>query len=77
MARNILDTLSSKITIATLTLLMVTINVNYFGTTGVGTIGLIILCISILQLVLSFTGDDLFVRFPIKKIGIIYLLWTI
>lgn len=81
MIRNILGTISSKIAIAAMTLLLVIINANYFGAAGVGTIGLIILCISILQLASSFAGGGALIylsaHYPIKKMAVIYLLWTI
>ncbi len=80
MIRNIIGTISSKIAIALMTLILVVVNANYFGAEGVGTIGLVILCISILQLLSSFAGGGaliyLSVHYPIKKMGLVYLIWT-
>ncbi len=81
MIRNILGTISSKIAIAIMTLTLVVANANYFGAEGVGTIGLIVLCISILQLLSSFAGGGALIylsaHYPIKKMAFVYLLWTI
>jgi O-antigen/teichoic acid export membrane protein len=50
MLKNILSTISTRILVALLTLVMVLINARFLGAEKVGTIGLIILAIAILQL---------------------------
>lgn len=81
MIRNILGTISSKIAIAIMTLVLIVVNANYFGAEGVGTIGLVILCISILQMLSSFAGGGALIyltaHYPIKKMALVYLLWTL
>lgn len=56
MLKNILGTISTRILVALLTLIMVLVNARYLGAENVGTIGLIILAIAILQLVSNLIG---------------------
>jgi O-antigen/teichoic acid export membrane protein len=56
MLKNILSTISTRILVALLTLIMVLVNARYLGAEKVGTIGLIILAIAILQLASNLVG---------------------
>lgn len=56
MLKNILSTITTRILVALLTLVMVLINARLLGAEKVGTIGLIILAIAILQLVSNLVG---------------------
>ncbi len=56
MLKNILGTISTRILVALLTLIMVLLNARYLGAENVGTIGLIILAIAILQLMSNLVG---------------------
>jgi O-antigen/teichoic acid export membrane protein len=56
MLKNILSTIITRILVALLTLIMVLVNARYLGAEKVGTIGLIILAIAILQLVSNLVG---------------------
>ena len=56
MFKNILSTITTRILVALLTLIMVLVNARYLGAEKVGTIGLIILAIAILQLVSNLVG---------------------
>jgi O-antigen/teichoic acid export membrane protein len=56
MLKNILSTITTRILVALLTLIMVLLNARYLGAENVGTIGLIILAIAILQLVSNLVG---------------------
>lgn len=56
MLKNILGTISTRILVALVTLIMVLVNARYLGAVNVGTIGLIILAIAILQLVSNLIG---------------------
>jgi O-antigen/teichoic acid export membrane protein len=56
MFKNILTTITSRILVAILTLIIVLVNARYLGAEKVGTIGLIILAIAILQLVSNLVG---------------------
>jgi O-antigen/teichoic acid export membrane protein len=56
MLKNILSTISTRILVALLTLIMVLVNARLLGAEKVGTIGLIILAIAILQLVSNLVG---------------------
>jgi len=56
MLKNILSTITTRILVALLTLIMVLVNARYLGAEKVGTIGLIILAIAILQLVSNLVG---------------------
>jgi O-antigen/teichoic acid export membrane protein len=56
MFRNILSTISTRILIAMLTLIMVLLNARLLGTEKVGTLALIILAIAILQLASNLIG---------------------
>jgi len=56
MLRNILGTITTRILVALLTLVMVLLNARYLGAEKVSTIGLIILAIAILQLVSNLIG---------------------
>ncbi len=56
MLKNILSTITTRIIVALLTLIMVLLNARYLGPENVGTIGLIILAIAILQLISNLVG---------------------
>jgi O-antigen/teichoic acid export membrane protein len=56
MLKNILSTISTRILVALLTLIIVLVNAHYLGTEKVGTIALIILAIAILQLISNLVG---------------------
>jgi O-antigen/teichoic acid export membrane protein len=56
MFKNILSTITTRILVALLTLIMVLVNARYLGAEKVGTINLIILAIAILQLVSNLVG---------------------
>jgi len=56
MLKNILSTITTRVIIALLTLVMVLLNARYLGAENVGTINLIILAIAILQLISNLIG---------------------
>jgi O-antigen/teichoic acid export membrane protein len=56
MFKNIVGTLGTRIICTVLTLIIVIINSNSFGSEGVGVIGLFVLNITILQIITSFVG---------------------
>jgi O-antigen/teichoic acid export membrane protein len=61
MFKNILSTITTRILVALLTLIMVLVNARYLGAEKVGTIGLIILAIAILQLISNLVGGGVLV----------------
>ncbi len=81
MLRLIVSTMSSRILIAIITFIIVVINARYFGSEGVGTIGLIMFSLSIIQLVSNFSGAGALVfllkTYPIKPLFIITFVWSI
>lgn len=81
MFSNILSTFFSRIYSMLLLLVIVVINSNTFGAEGVGTIGLIILNVTILQLITSFVGGTTLVylipRRDLSQLLLLTFLWAI
>lgn len=74
MLKNILSTISTRVLVALLTLIMVLVNQYYLGSDKVGTIALIILAIAILQLVSNLIGGGALVYLvPRAQLMKIYL----
>jgi O-antigen/teichoic acid export membrane protein len=81
MFSNILSTFFSRVFTMLIMLIVVVINANSFGAEGVGTIGLMILNITILQLITSFIGGTTLVylipRRLFKNLILLSVLWAI
>lgn len=81
MFSNIISTFFSRIFSMFILLIVVVINANSFGAEGVGTIGLIVLNVTILQLITSFIGGTTLVylipRRSIANLLILSFLWAI
>jgi O-antigen/teichoic acid export membrane protein len=74
MIRNILSTISTRVLVALLTLIMVLVNARQLGAENVGTISLIILAIAILQLVSNLVGGGALVYLvPREQLMKLYL----
>jgi O-antigen/teichoic acid export membrane protein len=81
MQRNILRTITTRIIVALLTLILVLVNAHVLGTEKWGTISLIILAIAILQLVSNMVGGGALVylisRTSLMKIFLPSYVWAI
>ena len=81
MLRLIVGTMLAKVLTAIITLIIVVVNARFFGTNGVGTIGLLMLAVSIIQLISNFSGGGaliyLFSRYPVRPIFYISIGWSI
>jgi len=77
---NILSTFFSRVFTMLIMLIIVVINANSFGAEGVGTIGLMILNVTILQLITSFIGGTTLVylipRRTFSNLIILTVLWA-
>ena len=77
---NILSTFFSRVFTMLIMLIIVVINANSFGAEGVGTIGLMILNVTILQLITSFIGGTTLVylipRRTFSHLIILTVLWA-
>jgi O-antigen/teichoic acid export membrane protein len=81
MLKNILSTITTRVVVALLTLVIVIANAHYLGAEKVGTISLIILAIAILQLVSNLVGGGALVylvpRAPLHAIFLPSCSWAI
>ncbi|PKP27406.1 MAG: hypothetical protein CVU02_03555 [Bacteroidetes bacterium HGW-Bacteroidetes-19] len=81
MFSNIISTFFSRIFSMFILLIVVVINSNSFGAEGIGTIGLIVLNVTILQLITSFIGGTTLVylipRRNISNLLVLSFLWAI
>lgn len=81
MFSNIISTFFSRIFSMFILLIVVVINSNSFGAEGIGTIGLIVLNVTILQLITSFIGGTTLVylipRRNISNLLVLTFLWAI
>jgi O-antigen/teichoic acid export membrane protein len=81
MLKNIIGTISTRILVAFLTLAMVLINAHVLGAEKVGTISLIILAITILQLISNFIGGGALVyllpRTELIKLLVPSAVWAV
>ncbi len=80
MLKKILLTIGTKVITAIVALLVLSINAKTFGPEGVGTIGLIILSVSLLQLANNFIGGStivfLYPRYPSTWLFVYSYLWA-
>ena len=80
MLRKIIGTTGTRILTAFFTFIVIIINAKTFGTAGVGTIGLIILSITIINLITSVIGGTAVVYFVPRygwlKLAILTIIWS-
>ncbi len=81
MVKKIIGTITTRVLIGVLTLVIVLVNARILGKVEIGTLSLIILAITILQLVSSIVGGGSLVylvpRAPLRKLLIPSYLWSI
>ncbi len=81
MLKNIIGTIGTRILNALLTLIIVFLNANYIGAEGVGTIGIIIFDITIIQLFTGFIGGGALIYFTprtgVYRLIIPAYLWSV
>jgi len=80
MIGNILHTFWNKILMALISLGILLLNSNYLGATGLGSIGLIILNITIIQLISSLVSGSIVYfsnKLPLSNLCIIAYLWSL
>ena len=79
MIYNILNTIGSRFLMALISLILLLLSSNYLGAEGLGSIGLIVLGISIIQLLNNFVNGGGLIyytpRFPILKLFGVAYLW--